>query len=128
MCFDFLGVCTAESFFSFLFFVFSNMCRVYRDSARPVSQGNIAASAVGPLAAALAGSTAFPGGNTLQGIGLPGNPAGLGVALSAPALAANKVMRELHVGGLPQGVSGQQLQVTTRIFYVLLDSFPQVVC
>ena len=40
-----------------------------------------------------------------------GTPGALGVAMSAPALAANKVMRELHVGGLPQGVSGQQLQV-----------------
>lgn len=32
-------------------------------------------------------------------------------APSAAALAANKVMRELHVGGLPHGVSGVQLQV-----------------
>lgn len=65
------------------------------------------------VSAALAGGSNYPGG-------VPGL-AGLGVAgalavppASAAVLAANKVMRELHVGGLPHGVSGVQLQVRER--------------
>lgn len=40
-----------------------------------------------------------------------GTPGAMQMPGAAAALAANKVMRELHVGGLPAGVSGQQLQV-----------------
>lgn len=76
----------------------------------PVCQAGIASNAMAHVSAALAGGSNYPGG-------IPGL-AGLGVAgalavtpASAAALAASKVMRELHVGGLPHGVSGVQLQV-----------------
>lgn len=64
------------------------------------------------VSAALAGTSAYPGG--VAGLAGMGGLPGLGVpnaAASAAAMAANKVMRELHVGGLPHGVSGVQLQV-----------------
>lgn len=61
---------------------------------------------------------AYPGGVAglpgMAGAGATGALAAAAAAAAAPssaALAANKVMRELHVGGLPHGVSGVQLQV-----------------
>lgn len=74
-------------------------------------QAGVTSNAMAHVSAALSGGSNYPGG-------VPGL-AGLGVAgalavppASAAALAANKVMRELHVGGLPHGVSGVQLQVS----------------
>lgn len=77
------------------------------------------------VSAALAGASAYPGAGGLAGLagGLPGMSGALGVpnaAASAAAMAANKVMRELHVGGLPHGVSGVQLQVSEPWFVLLL--------
>lgn len=57
---------------------------------------------------ALAGSTTYPAGIAAPGLRFP---AAMDLPPAAPVLSANKVMRELHVGGLPAGVSGQQLQV-----------------
>ena len=74
-------------------------------------QPNIAPSAVGPLAAALAGSSAYAGGVPIAGMGLLASQGALAMPGTPQPTPVNKVMRELHVGGLPPGVSGQQLQV-----------------
>ncbi|CAM9520410.1 unnamed protein product [Sphacelaria rigidula] len=79
----------------------------------------IAANAVAPLAAALAGNPTWgppvagrvglPGALGIPGLGLVA-PAKNEIPGTTPATPANKLFREMHIGGLPHGVTSQQLQ------------------
>lgn len=100
---------------------FTITCFVSFVAAAVVDQAGIASTAaMAHVSAALSGTSAFPGGVAgLPGMSaVPGMPGALGVpgaVVSAAAMAANKVMRELHVGGLPHGVSGVQLQASVVV-------------
>lgn len=95
-------------------------CRVLFVAAAVDDQaGTASTAAMAHVSAALSGASAFPGGVAgLPGMSaMPGIP-GLGVpaaVTAGAATAANKVMRELHVGGLPHGVSGVQLQASDAV-------------
>lgn len=52
----------------------------------------------------------------IPGLGVAAGPPKLEIPGTTPATPANKLWREMHIGGLPHGVTSQQLQVLFHLF------------